>query len=684
MAISRRKFIELAGAFGATLALRSKYVRASKLYATERRDLFPQGVASGDPHAGSVILWTRRPPIGGSTAETLTVEISHDQNFHSVVSTATAKVSAETDWTCRVLAAGLKPRKIYWFRFTDQHGFSSRIGRTITAPGPNDNGPVNFSFVSCQMIPAGACNAYRRMIWEDERKSPEDQLGFVLHLGDFIYEVVWYPEDRAQYYARKLRDVIRYPQGEKIRDFHVPVTLEDYRALYRGYLSDPDLQDVRARWPFVCMWDNHEFSWKGWQSQQDFGSVRPAQTRKVAANQAWFEYQPARVVKPNPDPNRFDAPAVKDTPLNAMDDHGLGLEAGNQAAINSLKLYRCLRFGKNVELILTDNRSFRSEPVMQRKEAAVFQMQNFPYVYLENAVDVLDAGRAYNNGKPPDAIKLNDAEVSNFRKHEPPQSILGREQKSWFLNKLRQSRASWKLWGNSIGMIDWRLDFQNLPNDVGVKWNNDGCGTLIIDDWSAYRHERAEILDHLRSHNVTGVAAICGDRHAFEAGLVSASAVVDPVIPEFITASISAPGLFEGAEYSIARDHPLRAVYLYQPQDGASLQPAVNFSLMHGVRSGLALQRSGDAKQALVERNSQLAPHLSFVDLSAHGYSVVRAVRDHLEVEFVCIPRPLESAPGLDGGPVRYRVTHRVDHWQPDTRPIVVRTKVEGTLPLVM
>jgi alkaline phosphatase D len=613
----------------------------------------------------------------------LIVEIAGDPDFQSVVSTATAKISAQTDWTCRVLAARLKPRTIYWFRFTDEHGFSSRIGRTITAPSLNDGRPVSFTFVSCQMVPAGASNAYRRMIWEDEQKPLTDQLTFVLHLGDFIYEVVWYPEDRAKYYARKLQDVIRYPQGEKIRDFHVPVTVEDYRALYRGYLSDPDLQDARARWPFVCMWDNHEFSWKGWQSQQDFAGVRPAQTRKVAASQAWFEYQPARVVKPNPDLNIFAAPTVKDTPLTAFDDHGLGLEAGNQAAINSLKLYRALRFGKNVELILTDNRSFRSEPVLQRKEAAVFQPPDFPYAYLETAVDVLDAGRAYNNGKPPDAIKVNDAQVPNFRKHEPPQSILGREQKRWFFERLRQSVAPWKLWGNSIGMLDWRLDFQSLPAGVGAKWPDDGYATLLIDDWAGYRHERAEILNYIRSHSVTGVAAICGDRHAFEAGLVSASAAADPVIPEFITGSISAPGLFEGAEYSLAKDHPLRAVYLYQPPAGSAVQPAINFSLMHGVRAGLELQRTGNATKALAARNPQLAPHLSFVDLGGHGYAVVRAAQDHLDVEFVCIARPLQRSPAVDGGPVTYRVTHRVDRWPPNALPKLRRTKVAGTLPLV-
>jgi alkaline phosphatase D len=328
MTLSRRKFIELASAFGATLALRSRFTSATKLNWTERRDLFPEGVASGDPHSDSVILWTRRPPFGSSEAHRLTVEVAEDAHFKRVVAHAITNVSGKTDWTCRVLAAGLKPRSVYWYRFTDEHGFGSRLGRTITAPSNNDTRPVSFTFVSCQMVPAGACNAYRRMIWEDEQRPFAEQLGFVLHLGDFVYEVVWYPEDRAQYYARKLRDVIRYPTGEKIRDFHVPAKLDDYRALYRGYLSDPDLQNARARWPFVCMWDNHEFSWKGWQSQQDFSGVRPAQTRKAAANQAWFEYQPARVIKPNSDLNVFESPQVNDAPVTKFDDHGLGIEAG--------------------------------------------------------------------------------------------------------------------------------------------------------------------------------------------------------------------------------------------------------------------------------------------------------------------------------------------------------------------
>jgi len=186
---------------------------------------------------------------------------------------------------------------------------------------------VKFAFVSCQNANQGAQNAYRRMIFEDERAAPADRLGFVLHLGDFIYEIVWYPEDRPQgMYDRRLRDIVRYEHGEKISDFHIPTTLDDYRAVYRAYLRDPDLQEARARWPFVNMWDNHEFSWLGWQGIQVFeGQPRPAQSRKVAANQAWFEFQPARITKAGGSSlERFDPPAVHNAPIEQFDGEGFG------------------------------------------------------------------------------------------------------------------------------------------------------------------------------------------------------------------------------------------------------------------------------------------------------------------------------------------------------------------------
>ncbi|HYV05288.1 MAG TPA: alkaline phosphatase D family protein, partial [Blastocatellia bacterium] len=558
--ITRRKFIKTAASLGASLAWGSAFARASGILWRERRDLYPQGVASGDPYSDSVVLWTRRPPSNGIEAKKLTLEVADDQVFRRVVATAKADLTSDTDWTCRVLAAGLKPARVYYYRFTDEHGFGSRIGRTITAPSDRDNRPVQFAFVSCQNMQQGAGNSYRRMIWDDEHKAASQQLSFVLHLGDFVYEVVWYPEDRPQgMYARRLRDLVRFASGEKIDDFHVPTTVEDYRALYRAYLLDPELQDARARWPFVCMWDNHEFSWKGWQSQQYFSGVgiRQGQTRKVAANQAWFEYQPARVTKPGSPPgDRYDPPNVKDAPIRDFDDHGLGREPGNVAAIESLKIFRSLRCGRNVELILTDNRSFRSQPVMDRPEAAPFQARGFPYALSQDVVEILDAGRAYNGGAPPETIRFNGADVPNPRKNSPPQSMLGSAQKEWFLGRLRASKAAWKVWGNSVGMLEWRIDFQNLPKEIGPKWPTTGYAQLGSDDWTGYRTERAEILDAVGREKITGLISVVGDRHSFQAGVVSASLIAKryaPVAAEFVTGSVSAPGLFEGAEYGLPK-----------------------------------------------------------------------------------------------------------------------------------
>jgi len=324
---------------------------------------------------------------------------------------------------------------------------------------------------------------------------------------------------------------------------------------------------------------------------------------------------------------------------------------------------------------------------MDRPEAVPFQTRQFPYVVPQDVVEILDAGRSFSGGRPPETIRFGGADLPNPRKQAPPQSILGAAQKAWFLNRLRASQAPWKLWGNSVGMLDMRVDFQNLPKDLGPQWPGAGYAQLGDDDWSGYASERAEILEVIRREGVTGLISIAGDRHSFQAGVVSASLPpqrFEPVMAEFVTGSVSAPGLFEAAEYALPKDHPLRAIYVYKPSPEALAQPAMNVSLMHGVRASLELQRTGDARHALAERNPELAPHLSFVDVGGHGYSVARATAEDLEVEFVCIPRPLERSDRADGGPLAYRVTHRVKRWERAAAPRLERTAFEGALPLVL
>jgi alkaline phosphatase D len=270
------------------------------------------------------------------------------------------------------------------------------------------------------------------------------------------------------------------------------------------------------------------------------------------------------------------------------------------------------------------------------------------------------------------------------------------EDPGFSLEKLGSSTARWTLWGNSVGMLDWRTDLQNLPADAGPRWPGAGYALMGGDDWSGYRTERAEILDAVRRAKLAGFATLAGDRHAFAAGLLSKGLPpesFEPVGVEFITGSVSAPGLFEAAEHNL-KDHPLRALYLHDAPSSARLEsaappsarlePAINLTLLRGVRASLALARTHDRRQALLASNPEVAPHLSFTDLGGHGYAAVRASGDELEVEFVCVERPLERSARPDGGPLAYRVVHRVRRWSDGATPKLERTRVEGELPLVL
>ncbi len=685
MPLTRRQIIASAAAIGASYAWGGSRSLRSPAW-TEVRARFPEGVASGDPHPDSVILWTRCPATAARPVPEVSVEVAEDPGFEHLVTRAKTQMSAQSDWTCRVLVGGLKPAREYWYRFIDANGEGSRLGRTLTAAAPDDARTVRFAFVSCQNCNDGAQNAYRRMIFEDAKAPPDQRLDFVMHLGDFFYEIVWYPQDRPQgMYDRRIRDILRYPSGEKIEDFHVPTDVEDYRTIYRAYLHDVDIQDARARWPFVCMADNHEFSWKGWQSQEDFGGLRPAQTRKVAANQAWFEYQPSRVKQPSGRLDRFVAPVVKDAPIATFDDHGLGLQADNLAAIGSMTTYRALRFGRNVDLILTDNRTYRSRDLANRPEMTDFFSKDFPRMLAEEALDILDAGSAYDHGRPPPQIALGGRQLRNFRSAEPPQSMLGKTQKAWFLGQLSSSSATWKLWGNSVGASDVRADLHNLPQGGGPQWPGAGYGIFAHDDWGGYRFERAEILDHVRDHGITGLVSLAGDRHAFYAGWLAASLPPKPFAPvalEFVTGSISAPTAAEAFDHTMTPDKPWAAIYRQPSTPGQPGLATINLTARRGVKASLALQRGADPAAIAAAANPEVAPHLDLMDCGGHGYVLIAAHASFLDAELVCIPRPLERAPTADGGALRYRVSYRSEVWKPGETPTLRRMAAQGDLPL--
>jgi alkaline phosphatase D len=669
---TRRSLLAQAAAMGAVLAFGQSCAHATTGARTERRDLYPQGVASGDPAPDSVILWTRRAPDAGVSAHRLMVEVAGDERFAHIVARGDVEVSAATDWTCRFLAAGLRPAREYWYRFVDETGNMSRVGRTLTAPVSSDDRPVRFAFVSCQDITNGALNAYRRMIYEDVRRPPAEQLSFVLHLGDFIYEMIKYPEDSPNGLdrGRRLRGNVRYPHGEKLHHYNYPTDLDDYRTSYRTFLTDPDLQDARARWPFVPVWDNHEFSWKGYQSQQLLFNdpPRPAQTLKIAASQAWYEYQPARVIKQSRG-DAFVPPAVTNTPLTNLDARGVGQETNNLTAIHALKVHRAFQFGKNIDMILTDNRSYMGPP---SADVTSFDFGG----YTREVNDILDQGREYGGGHPPATIRVGDHEVPNPQLNAPPQAYLGVEQMAWFKDRLRAARAPWKIWGHSFGTLNWRIDAQNLPPQFAHLWPS----TEYAFQSRSYTVEHAEIFGMIRNEGITGLAIVAGDKHSFWAGYPSEDLPPRPFEPvgvEFITGSISQQNTGEVLAATVRRDDETRAFQVHDRPDG-SMQCAFNTTVLHGVRAALVLRDTDDPARARAARNPENSPQLSFLDFGGYGYTTVRASPDQLETEFVCIPPPMERAEGEDGGPLRYRVVHRVPRWAPGERPQMHPEVVEG------
>ena len=682
MTLSRREFVQQAAAIGAALAWTGP-ARASRTNWREARELYPHGVASGDPDPSSVILWTRRPFEAGDR-EKLTVEVAEDANFSRVVATAAAPVSAASDWTSRVLVGGLKPARTYWYRFTDAQGNGSRVGRTITAPLPDDLRPITFAFVSCQDVNESKLNGYRRMIFEDERARPDDQLDFVLHLGDFIYEVVQYPEDGKPRYGRNLYEVARIPDALQASIFHIPSTVDGYRAVWKGYLADPDLQDARARWPFVCIWDNHEFSWQGWQSiLKNPKFEQPGQTIKVAANQVWFENIPARVKAPSGSLEEFGSVPVENVKIEKFRDDGLGLEPNNIAAIDSLIIYRALRYGRHLDLLLTDERSHRGpSPFEDASPGELADWGDYDGMFPDDLMQVLDGGRAFNGGNPPAQLEFNGKTIPNPRKDQPPQTLLGGKQKAWFKDRLRSSTATWKIWASSQSTLEQRADPENLPAELTKqKWPAGRFANVGGGDFGSAWVERSEIYDLVRDAKITGFAIVSGDLHSFWAGYAASHlppAKFEPVGLSFTGGSMSSVGAGEANQYVIKKDNKFRPLYLADRPGAAKPESTYDMLLTHGVRSCFEYAKSFDRAKARALSNPDVAPHLKFVDIGGHGYATVRLDGDEMRTEFVCIPPPVTRAATPDGGPLRYRIAHTAKLWRAGERPQLVQEVLEG------
>jgi alkaline phosphatase D len=284
---SRRGFFRSGGGAAMALAAAPMAALAGDREDRDGRDAqlqFLHGVASGDPLADRVILWTRvtpsRPlPAGRSVAVRYVVYA--DASCRRAVLRGTVQTDAARDYTVKVDAAGLRPGTTYYYRFRAERA-RSPVGRTKTLPvGATPR--LRMAVVSCSNHAYGYFNAYGRI-------AQRADLDLVVHLGDYIYEY-----GAGQYGSARTPE----PPVEI-------VTLTDYRQRHAQYKADPDSQAMHRQHPLVAIWDDHETannSWKGGAENHQPATEGGWDTRVKVALQAYYEWMPVR--QPDPaDPRR--------------------------------------------------------------------------------------------------------------------------------------------------------------------------------------------------------------------------------------------------------------------------------------------------------------------------------------------------------------------------------------------
>lgn len=233
-------------------------------------DLFQHGVASGDPLADAVMLWTALTPADEGEIE-VWWEVSENLAFTQRVATGTVLTNADRDYTVKLDATGLEAGRTYYYRFFAL-GRESTTGRTRTAPtGAVDQ--LRIAVTSCASLGHGYFHAYRSL-------AQRRDVDVVLNLGDYIYE----------YGTNQYGNIREYEPANEI------VTLEDYRTRYRQYRRDLDLQAAHQQAPWINVWDDHETADNSWRdgAENHQGSEGEWADRKQAAIQAYYEWLPIR------------------------------------------------------------------------------------------------------------------------------------------------------------------------------------------------------------------------------------------------------------------------------------------------------------------------------------------------------------------------------------------------------
>jgi len=467
--VSRRAV--LAGGSAGSLLLAGGLAQATPAFQ------FSHGVASGDPRADSVLLWTRAlstdaGPVSG------TWQVATDKDFRHIKSEGKFRTTAERDHIVKVIATGLHAGTDYWYRFNSL-GSTSPVGRTKTlATGSLEK--LDIALACCAMYMLGEFHAYQAIA---ERIS----LDLVLFIGDYIYE----------YGANSFPTSpdIRVPQPT-----HGTVTLADYRTRYAFWRTDPALQAAHARAPWICMWDDHEIAnddWMGGAQHHDPKTQGTWEARKAVAVQAYKEWMPIR------DPEVGDPYAVQ----------------------------RSFAFGDLATLVLPETRlEARSQQLTIPHDLDMHVVDHADPAHPRIVSDAaLLAG--LDRRALPARYRL-EPDIAGFRAKlaDPERHMIGAAQLAWIEQETKASveaKKPWLLFGSPTIMAHYvwpdlnalvpstaKARFEALQPGGSALYRMTGLDLPLfnLDSWDGYPAERDRVFD-IFAESKADVLVLSGDSH---------------------------------------------------------------------------------------------------------------------------------------------------------------------------
>ena len=508
-------------------------------------DRFPQSVGSGDPTPGSLILWTRVQPMANDTAPKVVYQVARTPDFGQPLAQGTFTTGSDMDYTVRVKLMGLDPATTYYYRFSYSNT-TSKTGRAKTAPTNEATSEVKFGFISCQDYTNGFYPALGILAQED--------LDFVVFLGDYVYETT------GAGFQGQVRNIPLPDGGDLGQGGKFALTLADYRTLYKTYRSDLQLQAVHEAFAFITIWDDHEFSNDAWGANGTYFNEAKSEynvTRRKAANRAWYEFTPADI--------------------GAYDD--------SKTYDNSLTIYRTFRFGTLLELIMTDERLYRTDHLIPEG----------PAIPAINKPANSELGSRYFVPKQYfDAVEAA----------KPAITMLGATQKDWFKARLSGSAAKWKVWGNEVSLLRMLL---NLPPQTKVP-----PIYLDLDQWDGYNRERSELMKFIKDQGLKNVVAVTGDIHAFIAGKVY----------ENFDDQSQPPAMVDFSCAGVASQPFYYALY------GGAAAPGSAFGALEPILRYNPATDTNGVDSILLSGN----PHLKHTRTLAYGYATVTVQANRLRV----------------------------------------------------